>query len=718
MTKTVTVRTSTGCLKTVKDTASTTADLRVNGIDFVNPSHKTIEINTKQHTLSIPAGVEGKAGSVVLRPASAGALDWDFDGTVSFPDAGKAKVNLLGFPIVGDASVKLGDQTAAVTVNVALKAPFSNVTAAPVLKTGMNTDLTLDGLSFDIAHVSVGDLLEIGPIHIAYTGTGSIFEGSAQVSLPTTDGPSSSLFSAKIGFADGDLTHLDLSYGGPPLPLFIAPPAIFLDQVSFGLASHSGGLDLSGGVDFSGGPKLFGAAAVEVAGTLGLHIPSSGAVVLTADGALKIAKIPFGQASLTFSTAGSVSFAGSFDIAALHPIVDISVSESGFIGIKPAAFQADAHASVTIPANCSGLFCLSGSADGVISSIGFGVCGSIGLGPAKVSAGVIWPWASGPDPYLVGCQSNLSDVKLGGGSAPPPTPTAPLSGPQQVKVPAGLDQWDAVVQGSGAIPDVTISGPGGRTLSVGPASAKAPVTGPSDMVGFGVPALSGKPPAVVVMIPNPPAGTYTITPNPGSAPIVGVRNAEGQPIPTISAGSVGSGGSGAHAAALSSSRKRVVRFKLGPLHGHTVKLVEEGSGVEHALGSAHAGKNVVKFTLAAGPGGKRKVVALIANDTGIATTKTTIATFVAPAPAKPAKPKVKVKRSGTTLKVTWKTVRGAKRYTVAVSLSDGRKLSYTTRHAKVSVPAVGKKVTGSVSVSAQAGALTGAKGTARLRAQR
>ncbi len=102
-----------------------------------------------------------------MRGASAGKLDWNFDGTVSFPDAGKAKVNLLGFPIVGDASVKLGDQTAAVTVNVSLPAPFSAVSASPVLKTGMNTDLTLDGLSFDIAHVSVGPLLDIGPIHIS-----------------------------------------------------------------------------------------------------------------------------------------------------------------------------------------------------------------------------------------------------------------------------------------------------------------------------------------------------------------------------------------------------------------------------------------------------------------------------------------------------------------------------------------------------------------------
>ena len=711
-TKTVTVRASTGCLKLSNGRATTTADLRVNGIDFVNPAHKTITVDTKTHTLTIPAGVQAKAGSIVLHGASAGTLDWDLDGTVSFPDAGAAKVNLLGFPIVGDADVKLGNQTAAVTVNVALKPPFSSVTARPVLHTAMNTDLTLDGLSFDIAHVSVGPLLDIGPIHIAYTGTGSIFEGSATVQLPTTDGPSSSGFSAKIGFADGDLSHLDLSYGGPPLPLYIAPPAIFLDEVDFGLQSHNGGLDVGGGVDFSGGPKLFGAAAVEVKGALDLHIPASGAVVLTATGALKIAKIPFGQASLVFSTDGKVSFSGAFGISALEPVIGISVTESGFISISPAQFQADAHAEVTVPANCGGLFCLSGSADGVISSVGFGACGSIGLGPAKVSAGVIWPWTSGPDPYLVGCQSALKDVELGAGSAPPPKPGAPLSGPQQVKVPAGLDQWDAVIQGAGAIPDVTITGPGGRTLTV---AGTTPVTGPDDMVGFGIPATAGKPPAAVVMIPKPPAGTYTITPDPGSAPITGVLNAEGQPIPTISGGSVSSGGSGAHSAALSSSRKRVVRFRLGPLHGHTVKLAEEGTGVEHPLGAARAGRNVVKFTLADGPGGKRTVVALIANDTGVVTTKKTIATFFAPAPARPARPRVKVKRSGTTLKLTWKPVRGAKRYAVSVSLSDGRKLSSTTKRAKISVPGVDRAVTGTVSVTAQEGARISPHGTARIR---
>lgn len=138
--------------------------------------------------------------------------------------------------------------------------------------------------------------------------------------------------------------------------------------------------------------------------------------------------------------------------------------------------------------------------------------------------------------------------------------------------------------------------------------------------------------------------------------------------------------------------------------------------MEHPLGAAHAGRNVVRFTLAAGPGGRRKVVALIANDTGIVTTKKTIATFVAPAPARPARPKVKLKRSGGSLRVTWTKVHGARRYAVTVSLSDGRKLLYATKRARVSVPGVAKHVTAKVAVTAQAGALVGPSGTARLHA--
>jgi hypothetical protein len=223
------------------------------------------------------------------------------------------------------------------------------------------------------------------------------------------------------------------------------------------------------------------------------------------------------------------------------------------------------------------------------------------------------------------------------------------------------------------------------------------------MAGFGIPGAGGKPPAAVVMVPSPPPGTYTITPNPGSAPITAVLDAAGTLPPKLLSSSLSAKGS-----------RRVARFLLGPTRGYTVTLAEEGSGVEHALGRAKAGRNKVTFTPANGPGGRRKLVALMANDTGVITTKRTIATFVAPSPAKPARPKVKVKRSGTSLRVTWKTVRGAKRYTVAVSLSDGRKLAYTTKRAKVSVPGVGKNVTGSVSVTAQAGAQASPRGTARL----
>jgi hypothetical protein len=166
----------------------------------------------------------------------------------------------------------------------------------------------------------------------------------------------------------------------------------------------------------------------------------------------------------------------------------------------------------------------------------------------------------------------------------------------------------------------------------------------------------------------------------------------------------------------SSSRHRVVHFHLGPLHGHTVTIAEEARGIEHPLGSAHTGTNAINFTIADGPAGRRKVVALIANDTGVATTKRTIATFIAPGPVRPGRPRVKVRRSGTKLVVSWPRLHGSTRYRELVKLSDGRMLQFVGKHPTLSVPGVAPTASGKISVTAQDGALLGPAGTATLHA--
>jgi hypothetical protein len=255
-----------------------------------------------------------------------------------------------------------------------------------------------------------------------------------------------------------------------------------------------------------------------------------------------------------------------------------------------------------------------------------------------------------------------------------------------------------------------VTGPGGRVLRVGPAAASAPVAGPQDMIGFGTPAITPagyapRPPAAVVLIPRPTAGRYTITPDPASAPIAAVRDAEGTPLPAVPAGSV------AHVAG-GSSRRRTVRFHLGPLHGHTVSVVEYGKGVAHPLGSAHAGTNAITFT--DGPAGPRRIVALIANDTGVATAKRTIATFVAPGPIRPGRPNVRLRRAGTKVVASWPKVAFATRYREQVTLSDGRMLQFVGRRTTLTIPAVAASVTGKVTVRAQRGAVLGTATTAKL----
>ncbi len=716
----VLARTAQGCLTAAgKDKLTTSSDLRVNGIDFLNSGHKTISVNTSAHTISAPDGVIAQAGAIVLNDK--GSVTWDLDHSTSFTGLAKSGIKLLGFAVSGDASVtfpKLGE--ANVKVNIELPFPFSNVTAAPVLHTTMDANLTLDGLHLHVDSASVGGFFEINNLNLDYIAAGDKFNGSADVALPAVGGPASKLLHASIGFQGGTLDHLDLNYDGPPLPLPIGP-AINLTEVGFHTAVNKG-LDLGGSVQLIAGEKvpILGVTPVQVDGALNVHIPAdSGPVTVGATGAFKLVGIPFGHVSAVFSTTPTFTFNGDFDLPILKPLLSAEITTTGYIGIKPPGFYAGVNVSVCVPASCGSF--LTFSSEGAISSKGLGVCKDVGISKVKVSLGVVWPWKEGPSPYLTGCQSALKNLDIGTFRR---ASIADAGGRRTFTLPASphLDQLDLVVQGQGGIPNITVTRPDGQAITVGVAAPGQPVQGPDGMIGFGVPAISpagyaAHPAAAVVLIGDPKPGKYTITPNPGSVPITGVQDAQGTPLPTTS-GSVGSGaGTRASASRASKSRVKSLRYRIGPTGGHPISLYEIGaSGVLHALGPAKAGRHTLRFTIADGPAGARKVVASIQDAQGVPLQQRTLATFVAPGPITPATPHVKAKRSGTTLKVSWHRPGGAARYVAQVNLSDGRRVQIPTKHTSVKVSFVGSTLTGSVSVRAfSANGRQGKAGTAKLR---
>ncbi len=151
---------------------------------------------------------------------------------------------------------------------------------------------------------------------------------------------------------------------------------------------------------------------------------------------------------------------------------------------------------------------------------------------------------------------------------------------------------------------------------------------------------------------------------PGSG-IGGARVSAGASATTVKA-SVGGKG-----------RRRSLRFSLPARAGQRVTFAEEAERVYRELGSSTRARGSLRFRPAPGPGGKRRIVAIVEQG-GVPYEKLTVARYVAPGTPRPTRPRrVVVKRRGASLLVGWSRVSGASGYEVRVGLPrDGRRLLF------------------------------------------
>lgn len=124
-------------------------------------------------------------------------------------------------------------------------------------------------------------------------------------------------------------------------------------------------------------------------------------------------------------------------------------------------------------------------------------------------------------------------------------------------------------------------------------------------------------------------------------------------------------------------RKRTLSFRIGAAAGQRVTFAEEAKGVYRELGGSAKPRGALAFRPAPGPGGKRRIVAIVEQG-GVPVTSLIVARYKAPPQRRPGRPRrVRVKRRGSRLVVGWRGVKGARGYEVRVNLPrDGRKLLF------------------------------------------
>lgn len=331
---------------------------------------------------------------------------------------------------------------------------------------------------------------------------------------------------------------------------------------------------------------------------------------------------------------------------------------------------------------------------------GIAVCGSITF-PFPATGGFGYHWGDNLDQILTG------DIHTGGcdfvnqfvvnvpGASGAQARAAAL-GSTRIHVAPGTSAVDLYLTGQGGAPDVTIHGPGGLSASTkgvkgharqGP-FLLAPVT-PLDKT--------------YVTILNPRPGSYTIAPNPGSARITQIRQADGV-TPAVAVRVIGRGA------------KRRIAYQIKREPGQKVIFMERSTQVNRELGSAAGGRGSIAFIAA--PGRQQRQIIAEIFEHGAPQTSLTVASYAPPGQTRLGRVRqVSVRRAGANATITFTNVPGARRYAVYVKLSDGARISYVTTRREITYRGLFPEVAGLVTVRALGDnvyTLTGGPRTERL----
>jgi PKD repeat protein len=260
--------------------------------------------------------------------------------------------------------------------------------------------------------------------------------------------------------------------------------------------------------------------------------------------------------------------------------------------------------------------------------------------------------------------------------------------PQHFWIPAGLHAENVLMTSLTGVPQVTITGPAGTyTTST---SAQPAGQAPTFLSGI----IPSQHQLNLVLI-DPKAGAYTITPVAGSPSIEPVLAAHTMPPADI------------RASVVKVHRRFVLRYSLRSEPGQKVEFFERAADADTPIGKATSSNHgTIAFTPQPNATHRRRQIIAQLFENGLVEPAHTVGAYTAPAPPKLRAPrKLTVKRSHNLVTVTWSAVSAAQGYQVSVIGSDGRRVMYTltAKHRMLRIAPVFPNVSLKVSVSATGG---------------
>jgi plastocyanin len=428
---------------------------------------------------------------------------------------------------------------------------------------------------------------------------------------------------------------------------------------------------LCGDVRLTAGPEVFGVSAISLDAGLGLATYADRPSVLRAFGEVSLVEIPLANASMEVHTNGYTRMRAN-----VHWGIPDVASISGFLMFEALFPKFNAKAYVEA---CVDFVDWCAGAKAIVSSKGVAVCLKIDVLVDDWEPGFGYRWGEEfPTLYFAGCELGpyTEHIKRPGAG----TATAAAAGDARtLDLPGGLPGAAVVLEGKDAPPKVTLVGPKGERITTPDGLM------PVEQSPFFI-LKDPRAKLTQVAISKPSAGRWRIEVEPGSSEIVSMKSAEGLEQPKVDARVTGRG------------HRRALAYEVEQRPGQKVTFMERGPSAGNVIGEPRSERGTLRFTPADGQAERREIVAIVSQD-GQVRDELTVARYRAPSAAVPGKPRqLRVRRTGRRLVASWRPAAQARRYAVAVRLSDGRRLNIATGQRRMVVRGVRRGVRGSVRV--------------------
>jgi hypothetical protein len=566
-------------------------------------------------------------------------------------DSSAFLANVLGFDVSKNISVKLNRKGDGLEIPVSLRLPagFGGASADATLTANRASGLEIGSLHLHLGPVTIG-VATLNKFDLVFEGADQLWSGEGNITFAGFGS-----IGAKAEFHMGKFKEAHVSFE-PATPPAIGP-FVYLLRADVGFGVNPFFIELGGQI--GGGVAVKGEAPVKLDGTARFTVPAAGPAEFKAEGKLSAAMFKVATARLRFQTDGYADF--NAQVEQDLTLLNFNAALEGFVDAHAGEWGADLKGSI-----CLGLDvgCLGGEA--AASPRGLAVCGTLFGGSAgvrvswekfqeiseSIASTILTPVVGEVNAARIIVDNLAVPCNTSGFRVPPPRARAAQAGTGAVAtVPAGLPSETIAVFGDGSsVPQVDLVGPGGARVD-GPAAGAPSASSPAGRA-FNVP----KARAVVFVINAPRAGAWSVVPRAGSAPVTSIMQSDGYRAATATANVRGKG------------RARTLRYRVanrGP--GQSVEFIERGSYGTRRIGAPRGAAGTLRIAPSTQPGGRRTIYAQVSRD-GVVTDRTAIARYNATGPPRPGVvSRLRVKRAGRVVTVTWRRAANAARYRVRVS---------------------------------------------------